>query len=553
MRRPAIAAAIALAAAAAVAAAGYAWLPVAAVTDIYPQEGIVQPGQAAHLVVQVRRPWFDPRSVTVKITAGLSDQPVAELRTRGGTVAWTPSAAGGYGVTATLGASRVSTAVDAGANWTEKPRYGFLSDFGPANQGQAARFDAMARFHLNGLQFYDWMYRHSDYLPPADEYVDPLKRLLSRPVLLEKIDQAHRHGMAAMAYTAVYAAPKDFYEAHKDWALYDASGNALKFGDDFLFIMNPEAGSPWAQHMLSEYRKIVTQLPFDGIHLDQYGDPHFGFRFPGGESANVDVATALADLIDATAGTIGPRPVFFNDVGGWPMADTAPTRKETVYVEVWPPNVYFDHLRQLIQKGRRLSDGKPVILAAYISPEFEPSVLLTDAVIFASGGYHLEIGEGNGMLADPYFPKYKPMSAALQQHLRRYYDIIVRYQDLLYGKNVADWTPDVEIPGSRVLTGGYGPGIWPVGRQNGQYFTLSLINTTGLKDAKWNSPRLTPPTGLNRQQVSVAMAAPPRALYRIDPDGTEQSPVPVPFTYGQGQVTFTLDHLDYWSVMVFEK
>lgn len=28
----------------------------------------------------------------------------------------------------------------------------------------------MARFHLNGLQFYDWMYRHSDYLPPAAEY-----------------------------------------------------------------------------------------------------------------------------------------------------------------------------------------------------------------------------------------------------------------------------------------------------------------------------------------------------------------------------------------------
>ena len=550
MRRPAIAAAILLA----VAAAGYAWLPVATVTDIYPQEGIVQPGQAAHLVVQVRRPWYDFRPAVITITRGLDSTPVASLRTRGGTVDWTPSAAGGYGVTARLGASRASTAVDAGANWARAPRYGFLSDFGPADQGQTARFDDMARFHLNGLQFYDWMYRHSDYLPPADEYYDPLKRLLSRTVLLEKIDQAHRHGMAAMAYTAVYAAPKEFYEAHKDWALYDAGGNVLKFGDDFLFIMNPEAGSPWTQHMLGEYGKIVAQLPFDGIHLDQYGDPHFGFRFPGGHSAGgVDVATALADLIDATKTAIAPRPVFFNDVGGWPMADTAPTSKDTVYVEVWPPNVYFDHLQQLIRKGRRLSGGRPVILAAYISPAFEPSVLLTDAVIFASGSYHLEIGEGDGMLSDPYFPKYQRMNAALQRHLRRYYDVIVRYQDLLYGEDLVDWAPDVEIEGSRVLTGGYFNGVWPVGRQDGQYRVLSLINLNGLEDARWNSPRQTPPTLLKERKISVAMAVPPQAVYLVDPDGMDQSPVPVTFSYRDGRVVLTLDRLQYWSLLVFVK
>jgi len=530
-------------------------LPGARVIDIYPREAMVRPGQPAHLQVVVQRPWYDLRPVTLTVTQGLSQAPITTLNTKGGSVAWTPPDAGGYGVTARLGKQKVSSAIDVGTNWAQRPRYGFMTDFAAQDQGQADRFETMARFHLNGLQFYDWHYRHSDYLPPSDAYRDPLGRLLSRNVLLEKIDQAHRHGMAAMAYTTAYAAPRDFYETHKDWALYDRDGKVLQFGNDFLYIMNPEQGGPWAQHSVAEFRKIVTQLPFDGVHLDQFGDPHFGFRSPGGGigPGDVDVATALSHLIDDTKAAVAPRPVIFNDVGGWPMSDTAPTNKDAVYVEVWPPNVHFDHLRQLIQKGRKLSNGKPVILAAYVSPAFEPSVLLTDAVIFASGGYHLEIGEGAGMLYDPYFPKHKQMDPALQQHLRRYYDVIVRYQDLLYAKDLSDWEPAVDIVGSRVLTGGYFNGVWPIGRQNGQYGVLSLVNLGGLEDAKWASARLTPPTPLAHPQISVAIDTAPKAIYQIDPDGPDQSPIKVAFTYLDGRVTLTVDRLAYWSVLVFEK
>lgn len=174
--------------------------PGARLVDIYPHEGMVKPRQQTHIEVEVDRPWYDFRQATVTITAGLSQVPLATLRTRGGTVQWTPPASGGYGITVRLGGQQVSSALDVSDNWAQKPRYGFLTDFGSEHAGQAGRFWTMAKFHLNGLQFYDWMYRHSDYLPPGREYRDPLGRLLSRDVLLEKSDLAQRHGMATMAY-----------------------------------------------------------------------------------------------------------------------------------------------------------------------------------------------------------------------------------------------------------------------------------------------------------------------------------------------------------------
>lgn len=536
------------------AAAGLAVLaPGNRVVEIYPHEGMVKPGEPAHLEVAVHRAWYDFRPVTVTITRGLEKAPVATLTTRGGTVTWTPPAAGGYGVTASLGRQKASTALDVGENWAARPRYGFLSDFGVTDQGEAARFETMAKYHLNGLQFYDWHYRHSDYLPPSAEYRDPLGRTLSRDTLLEKIALSHQHGMAAMAYTAVYAAPKEFFESHKEWALYDAGGRPMDFGNGFLYIMNPEAGSPWAAYTVDQYRQIVTKLPFDGIHLDQFGDPRFGFRYPGAQGGNVDVGTAFVSLIDATKAAVAPRPVFFNDVGAWSLRDTAVTKKDAVYIEVWPPYNYFNHLHELINEGHQRSGGKPVVLAAYISPEFAPSVLLSDAVIFASGGYHLELGEGTGMLADPYFPKYKPVDSELAGHLRRYYDVIVRYQDMLYSPQLVDWTPEVTVAGSRVLPGGYFNGVWPLGRENDQYRVLHLINLNGLSDAKWNAKNKTAPPVLEQRAVTVAMAQAPKAVYLVDPDGPDQSPVAVPFTYSDGMVHLTVNRLAYWNMLVFEK
>src|SRR5690606_2636345 len=59
-----------------------------------------------------------------------------------------------------------------------------------------------------------------------------------------------------------------------------------------------------------------------------------------------------------------------------------------------------------------------------------PSVLMADAVIFAFGGAHLELGEH--MLGKEYFPNNNlTMGDDLKRMLVSYYDFLVAYQNLL--------------------------------------------------------------------------------------------------------------------------
>jgi len=70
------------------------------------------------------------------------------------------------------------------------------------------------------------------------------------------------------------------------------------------------------------------------------------------------------------------------------------------------------------------------VFAAYMnyekgSGEFNiPGILLTDAVMFALGGSHLELG-GDHMLCSEYFPNTRlQMSDALKTAVVRYYDFM---------------------------------------------------------------------------------------------------------------------------------
>jgi len=111
----------------------------------------------------------------------------------------------------------LSTAFDVARHWKLAPRYGFLSDFAPGERGRLEDADSLLKFHLNVVQFYDWMYRHDELVPREDVFVDPMGRTLSHAVVREKIDALRRRGMASIAYAAGYAALKDFHAAHPAW------------------------------------------------------------------------------------------------------------------------------------------------------------------------------------------------------------------------------------------------------------------------------------------------------------------------------------------------
>ena len=68
-----------------------------------------------------------------------------------------------------------SIAVDVSSDWTKFPRYGFLSSYGK-NEPIEKNIDFMNRCHINGIQFYDWMYDH--HKPLAGTPQNPSNRVV---------------------------------------------------------------------------------------------------------------------------------------------------------------------------------------------------------------------------------------------------------------------------------------------------------------------------------------------------------------------------------------
>ena len=100
-----------------------------------------------------------------------------------------------------------SGALDVLERWSQAPRYGFLSDFAPEQEKSVpGRVDSLRRYHLNVVQFYDWMWRHYALMPPTEEFTDALGRKQSLGTVRAAIEAVQEDGGAAMAYGAVYGA-----------------------------------------------------------------------------------------------------------------------------------------------------------------------------------------------------------------------------------------------------------------------------------------------------------------------------------------------------------
>lgn len=500
----------------------------------------------------------------VTLTGG--EQPIA--------LTWSPPLASprGYGIDLRLESENgvplaaASTAFDVLDRWTQMPRYGFLTDFSPGRSDAAETMDDLTRYHINGLQFYDWMYRHEQFLTDQEPYRDLLGRELSRASVETLIAAAHAHGIAAMPYTAVYGASVAFYREHPDWALRRQDGQPVFFGDDFLVIMDPRPSSPWTRHLLDQFEQVLRQTAFDGIHLDQYGDPKVGYDASGLE---FPLDGALAEFINATRTRVDSlRPeaaVVFNAVNNWPVKLVAPAAQDLVYIEVWPPHTGFDDLHRLIVAAQALGGGKPVVLAAYIDPSLEHNVRLMDAVVFASGGAHIELGEHNGMLADAYFPRYGTMSPTLAEAVRRYYDFAVRYQEAIgpHMRNPA--RNDLRYIGIEGIStawlkpeGGRWAGnqVWAIVREGEGLTAISLVNLLGLEAPEWARRLESPPIALGPAAVHIGVDRTVRRIWLATPDGYDPSPHPISFRRGRGVdgeiITLQIPFLKYWDLLVIE-
>jgi len=358
-------------------------------------------------------------------------------------------AAGGYHVLCRLPAGdklfTAKTAFDIRNHWREAPRYGFLSRFGPEATAddlvELQRF--FTRFHLNVVQFYDWMERHDALVPQSSEFVDPMGREHSVAVIKKRMAAMREIGGAAMAYAAVYAALRDFADAHPDDALLDNKGAQYELIERF-YLMDIRPESAWRDHILKEFRK-VSEFGFDGFHLDQYGFPKSA---KGADGATIWLDQQYASFIVACRQQLGDEAgLIFNAVGTYPLHTVTGSPQDAVYVEMWPPMTRYRHLRETIREVKLQTDGsKQVILAAYLHPfsqgasaeALTRTALLTSAMIFCSGGYHLLLGEREGILTEAYYPSYGPFPPGLFAPLRVMYDILTADQAILSGPGVVD-------------------------------------------------------------------------------------------------------------------
>ncbi len=489
---------------------------------------------------------------------------------------------GNYGVDVkvicTDGTVYLHTACDVVESCDSMIRYGFLTDFSQEDKEDDSDIYYALKLHLNALQFYDWMYRHDKLVAQEEEYLEPLGRKLSLQAIKNKILLCKQYGIRPFAYGAVYAASKEAFAEHPSWALYKQNQEVLSFAD-WLVFMDTSRDASWCSHIINEYANAVRQLGFQGIHMDTYGFPKFVYNdkqerislaqtFPG----MIKRAKQAVREIDEDAG------VIFNAVNNWPSEWVAGSEQDAAYIEVWPPHVTYRHLYTLIREAKYLG-AKQVILAAYMKPfqqavteeeihSAENALLLTNAVILASGGSQLVFGETDSVLCDSYYVNYAKLREEFLPKVRSYCDFAVRYGKLLYDWNAMDISmtaanginEDIVFAShsERALSfssEGREGSIWTLIRESRSYLTIHMINLIQVGE-EWNQPKPGLSDAVTGIEIDILLDTKIKCVSMATPDDGSCTPIRLEYRTEQrsnGQhVIITIPKLAVWDMIWIE-
>jgi dextranase len=521
------------------------------IIDFFPNKAFYEPGEPVSFYTEINAQKSNQCNLSLQIfhlaEVVSSEDHVAEIHPgiQIITPKWQPPPAfpRGYGVELVLSSrdgeiiGKMSTAFDVLQKWTDFPRYGFLTDFFPGRDNHDQTAVSLARYHVNGVQFYDWQYRHDQLLSPEEEYIDPLGRHLSLSVIKNLIHSCHDVNMAAMPYLAVYAASMEFWQEHKEWGLIDEDGNPLLF-EDFLGLMDPSPESPWVAHLLGECKNVLENTAFDGLHIDQYGDPKIGFTSSGTE---VDIPNAFHSFINRAKQEFPAASVTFNAVGNWPMETLASSLQDFVYIEIWEHTPYFRDIKDIVLNAREKSNKKPVVIALYLPEDRMQNARLADAIIFSLGGTRIEIGEIDRLLTDPYFPKHQAIPKALIQLLRQYYNFVIFYSELI-GPNAWHISSDeMDVPED----------VWAISRESKGWQCINLINTRGLNDPKWTEVQSNPYT-IADFFVKIPFSNKVKEIWWSSPDRGVLSLRKCDWRVENNKISIQVPSLDYWTMIAIE-
>ena len=466
--------------------------------------------------------------------------------------------------------------IDVSSDWTKFPRYGFLSKFPQLGDDDInSVISNLNRYHINGLQFYDWQNKHHQPLPvsdgaPASSWKDIINRDVYFSTVEKYIASAHDHNMKAMFYNLIYGAWKNAEAdgVKKEWYVYTDNTHANR---DFhplssppflsnIYLLDP-SNTEWQQYIENENKKVYQYLDFDGYHMDQLGGRGTRYTYDG-SPLNLD--QTYKPFIEAIKGDEPEKDIVMNAVNQYGQQGIAQSSSDFLYTEVWSPNDSYSDLANIIQVNNAFSnDTKNTVLAAYMNYDLAnnqgyfntPSVLMTDAVIFAFGGDHLELGEH--MLGKEYFPNDNlKMKADLKSALVNYYDFLVAYQNLLRDGGTLNVVDISSLDGKMSVSS------WPanqgsvaaVCKKVGSSQVIHMINFTDSKTSNWrdNEGTQAVPATIEDAQLTFTSDAAVKKIWMASPDVIGSASRSLNFDQVGNKVAFTLPELKYWSMVVVE-
>ena len=477
---------------------------------------------------------------------------------------------------------RRSTALDVSSDWTKFPRYGFFSDYyeGEQTWDSEAKAKELSKYHISAVQFYDWMGEHDRLVPYADdgarlnvfEQIDG--RVQSLVTVSNKVAAARGRNMFAMAYDLLYGdSGRGSAPLHPRWAAYNKSWatdpvdiRQHPLGDHTIWVMD-SSNSDWKRWIFNQYKDALVKLGFQGIHLDNLGGA-WSYRYNSNDGIwEGDAFPSFINDCRSELRSVNPDArLIHNDVYAGYLDQVAPSAVDVYYAEVWGYDRYND-VRSLILRAKDRG-RKPVVLAAYMNLDdytnylSEASVRLMDACVFASGAYHIELGEGVEMLSNHYFPMHwPPMRPTLKRAMRDYYDFIVKYENLVFFNtlgDVVDGTDAANISSAThaVSKDGVSGSVWAVAKiWRDEFDTLNLVNLNGVDDL-WRN-RSARPTAQTNIALKYYVDKKVRHLYVATPDDGLGRPRELSFTEGADPggyyVQFTVPALEYWDLVVLDK
>ena len=189
----------------------------------------------------------------------------------------------------------------------------------------------------------------------------------------------------------------------------------------------------------------------------------------------------------------------------------------------------------------------------------EPAVRLEDAVLFASGVTHIEIGDDLAGIPHEYYPnRSKSIPPALQRALRRYYRFSAAYENLLFAPEVAPVDPGTAplelLSGQRLDDHGAGV-IHPIFRRGLDAEIVHLVNLIGVDDDLWRNaaPAPQPQTDV-RIRYRLPLGSRATGLFVASPDLEDGRPMQQPYTMNEDAsgsfLEATIPRLEYWDMVV---